>query len=136
MDTFTTFDSPYYLPGSDADCPELCEECSREMLWTEVIAADWRMTAKHVLYMMCPECEELLKEEAERDIDDYDDRDGYDRLMFSDPGGKSALRAETPDNPRNLPCPNCEAPNRLTPLDRSLGYQCDACADRAEQGGY
>jgi len=68
---------------------------------------------------------------------DYDDEhygsagDGTD---FADPGGNSALRAATRDNPRNLPCPNCEAPNRLTPADRARGYQCDSCADRAERG--
>lgn len=69
----------------------------------------------------------------------YDDDDfGYedeDYLCdFADPGGGSALRAATADNPRNLPCPNCKAPNRLTPADRARGYQCDTCADRAERG--
>jgi hypothetical protein len=54
---------------------------------------------------------------------------------FADPGGNSALRAASASNPRNLPCPNCEQPNRLTPKDVALGYQCDACADRAERGG-
>lgn len=63
----------------------------------------------------------------ENDIDD-------DFSMFEDPGGNSALRKATPDNPRNLPCGNCGAENRLTPKDVALGYQCDACADRAEQG--
>ena len=51
---------------------------------------------------------------------------------FADPGGNSALRASSKSNPRNLPCPSCGAPNRLTPKDRALGYQCDACADKAE----
>ncbi len=55
---------------------------------------------------------------------------------FADPGGKSALRAESKRNPRNLPCPNCGAKNQLTPADRALGYQCDGCADRDERGGY
>ena len=36
---------------------------------------------------------------------------------------------------RNLPCPTCGAPNRLTLADRARGYQCDACADQAE-GNY
>jgi hypothetical protein len=54
---------------------------------------------------------------------------------FADPGGRSALRAASKRNPRNLPCPSCGAPNRLTPRDRALGYQCDACADRDERGG-
>jgi hypothetical protein len=80
------------------------------------------------------------------EFDDFDDRDDYpyeddptgqdedliDGVGFADPGGRSALRAETPHNPRNLPCPTCGAPNRLTPLDRARGYQCDQCADRAE----
>ena len=69
--------------------------------------------------------------------EDYDCYDPYDELGdhdFADPGGNSALRAATRDNPRNLPCPTCGEPNRLTPKDRALGYQCDACADRAEMG--
>ena len=53
---------------------------------------------------------------------------------FADPGGTSALRASSRRNPRNLPCPTCKQPNRLTPADVSRGYQCDSCADRAEQG--
>lgn len=76
--------------------------------------------------------------------DDYDD-DGDDygqyadeicdpRLEFADPGGRSALRAASPTNPRNLPCPNCGKTNRLTPRDKALGYQCDECADAAERG--
>jgi len=60
------------------------------------------------------------------DYDDYDDD-------FAEPGGRSALRAATPTNPRNLPCPTCGEPDRLTPLDRRLGYQCDACADAVER---
>jgi hypothetical protein len=63
------------------------------------------------------------------DFDGYDDGDD-----FAEPGGNSALRAATPTNPRNLPCPSCHAPNRLTPKDRALGYQCDRCADRTEKG--
>lgn len=71
--------------------------------------------------------------------DDYHDYDDFSRdkerdLCFADPGGRSALRAASKRNPRNLPCPTCGAPNRLTPADRALGYQCDACADRAEFG--
>lgn len=66
------------------------------------------------------------------DWGDDNERD-YDP-EFADPGGNSALRAATKKNPRNLPCPTCEAPNRLTPRDVALGYQCDRCADRAERG--
>jgi hypothetical protein len=57
-----------------------------------------------------------------------------DELDFAEPGGKSALRAANKRNPRNLPCPTCHEPNRLTPKDRSLGYQCNECADKAECG--
>lgn len=65
--------------------------------------------------------------------DDYDDED---RSMFADPGGRSALRAASKYNPRNLPCPTCGAANKLTPADKARGYQCNACADRAEGYGY
>jgi hypothetical protein len=65
-----------------------------------------------------------------------DDEDEEFRLEFADPGGNSALRAATKTNPRNLPCPNCKAPNRLTRADRAKGYQCDDCADQLERGGY
>jgi len=71
-----------------------------------------------------------------RDWDDVDYPEDDDRDDFADPGGRSALRAATRSNPRNLPCPTCGMPNRLTPADRARGYQCDACADRAERGGY
>jgi len=63
----------------------------------------------------------------------YDD-ELIDGIGFADPGGESALRAATKDNPRNLPCPNCGEPNRLTPIDRRRGYQCDACANQLERG--
>jgi hypothetical protein len=65
----------------------------------------------------------------------YDDCD--DRSEFADPNGRSALRAATSRNPRNKPCPNCGRKNVLTQKDVNLGYQCDACADQAENGfGY
>jgi hypothetical protein len=65
-----------------------------------------------------------------------DNDDLIDGVGFADPGGRSALRAETRNNPRNLPCPTCGEANRLTPADRRAGYQCDSCADRAEGYGY
>ncbi len=52
--------------------------------------------------------------------------------IFERPGGASALRRTTRRNPRNLPCPTCKEPGRLTPADRAQGYQCDLCADAAE----
>lgn len=61
--------------------------------------------------------------------------DDDDRSMFQNPGSNSALRAATKNNPRNLPCPNCKKPNRLTRADKLRGYQCDECADREESGG-
>lgn len=63
-----------------------------------------------------------------------DDGDGYPE--FADPGGRSALRAASRNNPRNRPCPTCGRKNRLTPADVAAGYQCDSCADLAERGGY
>ena len=72
--------------------------------------------------------------EPSEDYDDWCEDEGD--CDFADPGGTSALRAETASNPRNLPCPTCHEPNRLTPADRAHGYQCDACADRDERGGY
>ena len=63
---------------------------------------------------------------------DYDYGDGDE--PFADPGGKSALRASSRSNPRNLPCPKCRRPNLLTPADKAKGYQCDSCADKAERG--
>lgn len=64
------------------------------------------------------------------DHDDFYDDDFH--CDFADPGGRSALRAAGPDNPRNRPCPTCGEPDRLTAADVSLGYQCDACANAAE----
>jgi hypothetical protein len=69
-------------------------------------------------------------------VDHADHDDYYGECDFADPGGTSALRAATRNNPRNLPCPTCGEPNRLTPADRARGYQCDTCADRDERGGY
>jgi len=65
--------------------------------------------------------------------DDFEPEE-WERMCerFADPGGESALYAETADNPRNLPCGTCGEPNRLTRLDKVKGYQCDQCADRAE----
>lgn len=60
--------------------------------------------------------------------------DGDSECDFAEPGGRSALRASRKGNRRNLPCPTCREPNRLTPADKALGYQCDSCADRAEGG--
>ncbi len=55
------------------------------------------------------------------------------RKGFAGPG--SALRAVSGSNPRNLPCPTCKQPNKLTPADVRKSYQCDDCA-RMEEGPY
>jgi len=67
--------------------------------------------------------------------DDYYDDDWAVRVnRFADPGGESALYAADDSNPRNLPCPTCHWPNRITPADKARGYQCDACANANERG--
>lgn len=63
---------------------------------------------------------------------DEGDPDNPEFIHFADPGGDSALRAATPDNPRDQPCPSCGEKDRLTPADVALGYQCNTCADKAE----
>lgn len=73
------------------------------------------------------------------DYDDYDagydyENEPIDGVGFADPGGNSALRAATRDNPRNLHCPSCGGLNRLTPIDKQRGYQCNQCAEAAERG--
>jgi len=70
---------------------------------------------------------------------DYWDQEGFDGFEgdcndFAEPGGKSALRAATKGNPRNLSCPRCKGRNLLTSADKARGYVCDGCADRAERG--
>ncbi len=66
-----------------------------------------------------------------------DEEDLIDGVGFADPGGNSALRAATPSNPRDQPCPSCGAENVLTRIDAQRHYQCDRCADRDEgRGGY
>ena len=69
------------------------------------------------------------------DYEDYEDEEWLGICdEFQDPGGTSALRRATKRNPRNLPCPTCGEPNRLTPKDVAKGYQCDECADQLEMG--
>ena len=78
--------------------------------------------------------ESMVNDNGWYDHDDDDDFVDCDGIGFANPGGNSALRAASATNPRNLPCPTCEAPNVLTPADVRRGYQCDRCADRAERG--
>jgi hypothetical protein len=74
-----------------------------------------------------------MSRDYDDDFYDHDQDDQIDGVGFAQ--AVSSLRAATRSNPRNLPCPSCHAPNRLTPIDQARGYQCDRCADRAEQGG-
>lgn len=80
-------------------------------------------------------CEACAEDEAEFGGDDWGRDDYDDEIRFQDPGGNSALRMETRDNPRNLPCPTCGEADRLTPADVKRNYQCDECSDRAEGWG-
>jgi hypothetical protein len=112
-----------------------CERC-----WPEK-STHWR---QDILTDPNYEVDEPIDDDEEDDDDGYlkdedyflteDDEWRASVMVFADPGGKSSLRAVTKDNPRNQPCPNCEEPNKLTPLDVSLGYQCDDCADALEWG--
>lgn len=80
-------------------------------------------------HLKCDDCGEVR---CQCDMVEWNDED---RIRFADPGGESALRAASEDNPRNLPCPTCGWPNRLTPADRACGYQCDNCVNVMERGG-
>lgn len=81
--------------------------------------------------------EDDYDDEYERDYDDRDyDEELIDGVGFADPGGRSALRAATRDNPRDQPCPTCGVENVLTRIDVQRHYVCDTCADRAEGRGY
>ena len=85
-------------------------------------------------------CEDCEAEETLCDNDGWGDGWGDDELIdgvgFANPGGRSALRAATANNPRNCPCPTCKRGNMLTPIDVAHDYQCDDCADEQERGGY
>jgi hypothetical protein len=96
-----------------------CEGCGEEF--------------EHLNLGLCPECGEA-ELEAQSDFESDYENDLIDGVGFADPGGNSALRAATPDNPRVHPCPTCGAENTLTPIDVSRGYQCDRCADALERG--
>ena len=54
------------------------------------------------------------------EYDEYDDEFLIDGVGFADPGGRSALRAETPDNPRDQPCPTCKTPTTVGSLHDRL----------------
>ena len=63
-----------------------------------------------------------------------EDDELIDGVGFADPGGRSALRAATRNNPRRFPCPTCGRKNMLTRIDVLKHYQCNTCADALESG--
>lgn len=79
----------------------------------------------------CKECAEALGTSI---FGNEDEGDGLPpgEAPFRDPGGNSALRAGVLKHP----CPTCGEPECLTDADKRKGYQCDACADRAEGTGW
>ena len=80
-----------------------------------------------------PDYDDEPSEDYEDDYLDYPDEDSYDE--FEQPGGHSALRKATADNPRIHSCPQCGQEDMLTAKDVALHYICDDCADRAEGYG-
>ncbi len=85
----------------------------------------------------CWDCVDQEYQDIAEDQHFSDEEGGYGGIQFADPGGNSALRAATEDNPRDQPCPECHTENVLTPVDVAQGYRCDRCADRDERGmGY
>lgn len=125
----------------DEDRPDRCTQCGGPVDATLIEVDGERMITDPEefaaeLELQGNELSDRLEHEAEERYSGEPD-DGIDgRETFADPGGVSALHKTTQDNPRNLPCPTCERPNRLTPADRARGYQCDSCADRDERGGF
>lgn len=106
--------------------PSCCSSCGVSDVDEELVESPaWPRSR------FCPDCFVDAEAEAREERDDELEL-FIDGVGFASAG--SALRAETPDNPRNLPCGTCHRPNRLTPLDEARGYQCDACAERSERG--
>ena len=124
MGRYDDWEDESYEPGYDAgpEAEHQCSECGEEVLESE-------LTDDGCLY-----CEDSDEESYGPDYHDGPRFTG--EPGFADPGGNSALRAASESNPRVHPCPNCGSANRLTPADVARSYQCDPCADRAEQGGY
>ena len=125
MDGGAQYPDPIHDGGDEFFCADCGEECDSEF----GMSHDG----------LCEDCDrERRRDEAQSDAAYFAEMDDplIDGVGFADPGGRSALRAATPDNPRVHSCPTCKAPNVLTRLDVARGYQCDRCADRDEGGGY
>lgn len=147
---YVPVDYRYHEPGEGPDEPDdsnsvagVCELCCLDLPEDRKEWGYIQLRENETDFVIVHrECWDQWKEAGEppvttgmfADDADYDPREWEDRdeIDFADPGGHSALRAATPENPRNLPCPNCGKPNRITPADRALHYQCDECADKAE----
>jgi Zn finger protein HypA/HybF involved in hydrogenase expression len=109
-----------------ADGDEECADCGETLEKDEDVFYSSRNERVY--------CEGCQSEMEDYEAGSWEDDDEYliDGVGFQEPGGRSSLRAETEDNPRNLPCPQCGQEDTLTPLDRANGYVCNRCADRAE----
>jgi hypothetical protein len=122
------------LDAAGIYCGRVCDKCEAEKrakFRPEIFEAG-------TLYSESGEEDDIGYEDDEREWEPepWDDEDAMRNRMFERPGANSALRRETASNPRNLPCPTCGQPDKLTPKDKALGYQCDSCADRDERGGW
>ena len=131
--TTAIFNYSITITATVLDTPDGYEVDDIEAVDSRGIALDDEEIAAHRAALEDAVCAAVLG--RDRDFDDtpmrFDDDDSDD---FADPGGPSALRSAGFKNPRNLPCPSCGEPDRLTPADRTRGYQCDGCADAAERG--
>lgn len=98
--------------------------------------AEWTEEVGYTIHDIVKDYPPVVQKPPTHPERDYpeDGRDSDSDEQFEFPGANSALRRATLDNPRNLPCPTCGKPNRLTPKDVALGYQCDHCADAVERG--
>lgn len=118
--------------GVDAQCGvPICEACGHHKGLARCLCG-WAEDGGDGRAQLI-EMGEVVDDEPEYHDDDEDPL--IDGVGFADPGGRSALRAATPDNPRDQACPNCGRRNVLTRIDRARGYQCDRCADALERGG-
>jgi hypothetical protein len=115
--------SIYYSIGSDSNSANLLKE------WCELLNEDATPYMPDMFKWEGSNIDPEIEEEHWEDDDD-------EICDFADPGGVSALRAETDSNPRIFDCPQCRHPNMLTSLDKALGYVCDRCAGMNEGPGY
>ena len=130
--TTTIRDYTITITATVFDTPDGYEVDDIEAVDSRGIVLDYDEIAAHRAALEDAVCAAAIAS-GSQDFDDtpmrFDDDDD-----FADPGGPSALRSASFKNPRNLPCPSCGEPDRLTPADRARGYQCDGCANAAERG--